>query len=126
MLRSFAARLAPAVPPAARKAAEMPISNVPIQMAANTTPANFAFASAYEAERANAESPLAAPAYAALARHLEAYDDMLRKYSVKQSELERMKRAANVCGLDFLKPKARVDTSSVRAPAGDDSNMPVS
>lgn len=56
---------------------------------------------------ADTESPLSQPEYALLQEKLAAYARLQGEYAVKQSEMERTKRVANVCGLDFPSPVRR-------------------
>ena len=75
----------------------------PILTDKGATPEKFAFAKRYEELRNDSESALASETYNALMSNLKAYDDLLRTYSVKQTEMERAKRAANLCGLEMTK-----------------------
>jgi hypothetical protein len=56
---------------------------------------------------ADPENPLAQPEYKLLQAKLAEYMSMQGAYAVKQSDIERTRRAANVCGLDFPEPKRR-------------------
>jgi hypothetical protein len=45
--------------------------------------------------------------------NLKHYDDLLRTYSVKQTEMERAKRAARMCGLEMTEdPFAKMKAAS--------------
>lgn len=56
---------------------------------------------------ANPENPLAQPEYKMLQAKLAEYVGLQGAYAVKQTDIERTRRAANVCGLDFPEPKRR-------------------
>lgn len=56
---------------------------------------------------ADPESPLGQLEYSVLQEKLATYASLQGEYAVKQSEMERTKRAANVCGLDFPQPRRR-------------------
>ncbi len=73
----------------------------PIKAAKGQTPEKFAFAKRYEQLRANPESALSSEAYESLMSNLAQYDELLRVYSVKQTEMERARRAARMCGLEM-------------------------
>ena len=57
--------------------------------------------------QANPESALGQAEYKHLQAKLAKYAELQGQYAVKQSEMERTKRAANVCGLDMPEPKRR-------------------
>ncbi len=61
----------------------------------------------YEEALKNTESGLGQAEYRELLRTLDHYKTLQGAYSVKQSEMERTRRVANVCGLD-IEPKKRV------------------
>lgn len=75
----------------------------PILTDKGATPEKFGFAKRYEQLRKDPDSALASDSYEALMSNLKAYDELLRTYSVKQTEMERAKRAANMCGLEMTK-----------------------
>lgn len=56
---------------------------------------------------ADPECPLSQPEYKMLQERLADYVKLQGAYAVKQSDIERTRRAANVCGLDFPEPKRR-------------------
>ena len=66
----------------------------------------------YEQSLKDAEAGLGIPEYQELMKKLDLYKSLQGAYAVKQSEMERTRRVANVCGLDIA-PKKRVP----RAPA---------
>jgi hypothetical protein len=86
----------------------------PIATDAGTTSSHWEFAARYEQLRADKDGKLpgstgalAAEPYEALMASLKNYDDLLRKYSVKQTEIERARAAARMCGLEWTRKKDR-------------------
>lgn len=61
----------------------------------------------YAKLQADPESALGSAEYQLLKVKLAKYSELQGQYAVKQSEMERTKRAANVCGLDMPEPKRR-------------------
>ena len=61
--------------------------------------------------------------YKYLSEKLDEYAEFQQKYAVKQSEIERTKRVANYCGLDFPEPHRREGTEHVK-PTPKDPNAP--
>mmetsp|Transcript_76505 Transcript_76505/g.88942 ORF Transcript_76505/g.88942 Transcript_76505/m.88942 type:complete len:113 (+) Transcript_76505:74-412(+) len=56
---------------------------------------------------ADPECPLSQLEYRVLLEKLAIYQDLQGEYAVKQSDIERTKRVANFCGLDFPEPRRR-------------------
>lgn len=90
----------------------------PIKAAKGETPEKFSFAKRYEQLRADPNSALASDSYEAIMKNLSLYDGLLREYSVKQTEMERAKRAARMCGLEMTKdPFEKMKSDSAAAVA---------
>lgn len=75
------------------------------------TPARHPYEDEFEAYRADDTSVLGGANFNFHMECIEQYRDLQARYAVKQSEMERTRRAANVCGLEVTKPGARKDTS---------------
>jgi hypothetical protein len=73
------------------------------------------FISRYEQALTDVDAGLGQPEYQELLRKLVHYKSLQGEYSVKQSEMERTRRVANVCGLDVT-PKKRVPKPSAGSP----------
>ena len=52
------------------------------------------------------------PEHHALQEHLAHYKTLQNAYGVKQSDVERARKVAQLCGLEVTGQKGRVDTSS--------------
>lgn len=59
------------------------------------------YAQAYAAAKATPGNPLASPAYRFLLDKLQGYRELQSAYAVKQTEIERARKAAAVCGLEM-------------------------
>ena len=66
---------------------------------------NHSYQLRYDQLCSNPESSLSSTEYKQLLVHWEAYRGLQLEYGVKQSEMERTRRVANYCGLEF--PKKR-------------------
>ncbi len=88
----------------------------PIAVGKGETPPSFAFAARYETLRADRSSALGSAPYEALMGNLREYDALLRKYSVKQTEIERARRAARMCGLEFPEKRGAAAMTKNAAP----------
>lgn len=62
--------------------------------------------------QADPESPLNSAPYKFLREHLVEYSKLQQTYAVKQSEVERARRAAHMCGLEFTGKGERKTPSS--------------
>lgn len=61
----------------------------------------------------NPESPLNSPEYSFMREKLLAYSALQKTYAVKQTEVERARRAAHMCGLEFTGKKPRKENPMV-------------
>ncbi|KAK7199620.1 hypothetical protein NESM_000007100 [Novymonas esmeraldas] len=65
------------------------------------TGAHFSFREKMDKLRADPESGLNGPEYAFMRDRLAEYSKLQQTYAVKQTEVERARKAANMCGLEF-------------------------
>ena len=63
--------------------------------------------------KADPASVLAGGEYQFLQRNLAVYQKMQNEYAVKQNDIERAKKAGQVCGLEMTKRKERVSTDGL-------------
>ena len=68
------------------------------------------FGKRYAEKLNDPESVLAHKDFFILQDKLTFYKTLQGEYAVKQDDIERAKRAANMCGLDMLRPKDRIAT----------------
>ncbi|CBH16641.1 uncharacterized protein TEOVI_000824800 [Trypanosoma equiperdum] len=84
--------------------------------AAGTSTANlqqFSFAKRFEEMKNDESCPLSGPEYALLLEKVEHYRSLQNTYAVKQSDIERAKRAAHYSGLEFTpKPPTKLTPKS--------------
>jgi hypothetical protein len=73
----------------------------PVNVAAVAMAKKHPYYPAFEAARANPESTLSQPAYTFLLEKIDAYRELQAAYAVKQSEVERARKAAAMCGLEM-------------------------
>lgn len=78
-----------------------------VLMSAPKSSPTFTFQKKMSEFESDPENPIAQAEYKILQEKLALYVELQGEYSVKQSEIERAKRAANVCGLDFPSPQRR-------------------
>jgi hypothetical protein len=83
-----------------------PIDNRPLAAAQQS----MAFGKRYAEKLKDPKSVLAHNDFHILQDKLTFYKTLQGEYAVKQDDIERAKRAANMCGLDMLRPKGRVET----------------
>lgn len=62
----------------------------------------------FEQLSADPESPLGKNEYNFMRERLAEYSALQLDYAVKQTEVERARKAANMCGLEFTGTKPRV------------------
>ncbi|KAG5495308.1 hypothetical protein GH5_02963 [Leishmania sp. Ghana 2012 LV757] len=61
----------------------------------------YSFTARMQRLQADPEHPLSGPEYAFMRDRLAEYRKLQQKYAVKQTEVERARKAANMCGLEF-------------------------
>lgn len=76
----------------------------------------MAYEKRLEVLMADPECPLSQLEYKVLQEKLAMYQELQGEYSVKQSDIERTKKVANFCGLDFPEPRRR--SASEMSPVG--------
>lgn len=59
------------------------------------------FAERFEKMRTDPENPLSCSEYTYMRERLAEYSALQTTYAVKQTEVERARKAANMCGLEF-------------------------
>ena len=71
----------------------------------------MSFAKLYAEKLNDKSSSLSHRDFHILQEKIAFYKTLQGAYAVKQDDIERAKRAANMCGLDMLRPKDRVATT---------------
>jgi hypothetical protein len=66
----------------------------------------------YDVLLGDRNSTLSQQEYGHLRRFLASYKELQGHYAVKQNDIERARRAAEVCGLEMLRPKPRKSTEN--------------
>ncbi|CAJ1032176.1 hypothetical protein, conserved [Leishmania lindenbergi] len=80
--------------------------------AATAASKKFSFSEKMQKLQADPEHPLSGPEYAFMRDRLAEYRKLQQAYAVKQTEVERARKAANMCGLEFTGKGARKTPSS--------------
>lgn len=70
-------------------------------LCAAASPGKFSFAQRLEELKKDPNSPLSGPEYCFMRKKLATYSSLQQTYAVKQTDVERARRAANMCGLEF-------------------------
>lgn len=79
--------------------------------AASTTK-KFSFSEKMQKLQSDPEHALSGREYHFMRERLEEYRNLQQTYSVKQTEVERARKAANMCGLEFTGKGARKTPSN--------------
>ncbi|GET91345.1 hypothetical protein, conserved [Leishmania tarentolae] len=80
--------------------------------AAAATSKKFSFSEKMQRLQADPEHALSGPEYAFMRDRLAEYKTLQQTYAVKQTEVERARKAANMCGLEFTGKGASKKSSS--------------
>ncbi|KAG5496075.1 hypothetical protein JKF63_02373 [Porcisia hertigi] len=72
----------------------------------------FSFSEKMQRLQADPEHALSGPEYAFMRDRLAEYRKLQQTYAVKQTEVERARKAANMCGLEFTGQRGRKSPSS--------------
>lgn len=83
--------------------------------AASSTPKKFSFTEKMQKLQADPEHALGGREYHFMRERLEEYRNLQQTYAVKQTEVERARKAANMCGLEFTGKGARKAPSAPKA-----------
>jgi 5-bromo-4-chloroindolyl phosphate hydrolysis protein len=75
---------------------------------------NFSFSEKMRKLQADPEHALAGREYQFMRERLEEYRKLQQTYAVKQTEVERARKAANMCGLEFTGKGPRKSPSSTK------------
>ncbi|EPY25143.1 hypothetical protein STCU_02519 [Strigomonas culicis] len=65
------------------------------------TASTFSFSKRFEELKHSSSSPLNGPEYSFMRDRLSDYSALQKAYAVKQTEVERARKAAQMCGLEF-------------------------